>query len=128
MDNQQRDSDIALGYLAGQSAAKLGREYRLSVVQVRRILSAKKISRGEDIVKQDEGSKVINPLHRKLGHKLYTFRFMKNLETLEAAEEMGWSAKRLKNVEQGYKLLTLIDLVEMAQFMDTPLTELLKGL
>lgn len=127
MDNTTRDDEIVLGYLQGSSAAKLGRIHKLSVPTIRKILQDRKVTRKECIT-SSETSKVIDPLHIKVGQRLYHARFKRNVERLVAADLLGWSAKKLNNVEKGHAVLTLIDLAEISKYMETTISELTRGL
>lgn len=127
MDNQERDAEIVQGYLKGKKAAALARDHRLSTAQIWKILERNGAKR-EDVVSEAESSKVIDPDHIRLGNKLYNYRFGRLLETAIAADRMGWSAKKLRNIEQGHSVITVPDLKDMARFMETTMSDLMKGL
>lgn len=127
MDNQERDSEIALGYLQNASAPQLARKHKLSIPQIRRILKEQKVCRGGVIV-QSETSKAIDPTHIRLGLRLYNYRFRKCVDVSIAAQLIGWSARKLRSIEQGKTVVTVIDLQEMATYMQTTPSELMKGL
>lgn len=127
MDNPTRDAEIALGYLQGKSAARLGRDFKLSVPQIRRILAAQKVTRGEPI-SESENQRIVDTMHAKIGQRLYAYRWKRELEPGIVADLMGWSVKKLRSVEKGHSVLTLIDLAEVAQYMGTQMSDLTKGL
>ena len=127
MDNQERDAEIALGYLQGATAAKLGRKYKLSVPQIRKILAEQKVTR-KDVIVEAETSKAIDPMHVRLGLRIYNYRFKKGVATSIAAQLIGWSARKLRSIEQGQTVVSLMDLMEVARFMQTTPPELMRGL
>ena len=128
MENDERDAQIALGYLRGDTATKLSRDHNLSVPSIRRILKDRGVSRGGDVVSQAESSKVIGHVHARLGHRLYNYRFRKNLDARIASDLINWSSKKLRSVEQGHSDITLTDLTDMAQYMGMSLADLVQGL
>ena len=126
MDNQERDAAIALGYSQGKTAAKLAGHYRLSIPQVRKILAQKEVTRTDTT--RVERSKVIDEDHARLGLRLYNYRYNKKLPPTILAELMGWSVKKLRNIEQGYSVLNMLDLKDMAKCMGMSLLELMRGI
>ncbi len=133
MDNTARDQEIATLYAGGLNvpglpAAKLATKFGLSVPQIRRILAEKDAKRSPDAPKPTAADKVIDPIHLKLGNRLYAYRFQLLNDTSQAAEAMGWSVKKLRGVEQGVSEISLNDLQDMAEYMKTSISELTRNL
>jgi hypothetical protein len=133
MDNSARDQEIAKLYAggpttAGLSAPKIATKFGLSVPQIRRILSDQDAKRSPDAPKPSTEDRVIDPIHLKLGNRLYAHRFQALNDTSQAAEAMGWSVKKLRGIEQGMSEISLSDLQDMAEYMKTSISELTRNL
>src|SRR6185312_3106519 len=100
VDNQVRDAEIALGYLQGESVPKLCRKYKLSSPRIWSILREQRVSRKE-VISEAETCRIVDTAHAKIGHRVYVYRSRKNLPAVEVAEHMGWSVKKLRNIEHG---------------------------
>ncbi len=126
MDSAERDSLIAEDYAKGTlSAQKLAINYNLSVPTIRRIIAAKGLKKGTPLM-GEVGFKILDETHRVLGMKLYFHRTIKKFQdTVKAGDELGWSSKKLRNIEQGYSLLTILDLQAMANYLNTSLSLML---
>lgn len=125
MEANERDEQIALEYLRGDPASTIHRRHGLSISHVRKILRKQKAVRG-DVITQSETEKVVDPAHQKLGLILYHYRFKKGLDCGLAADLMGWTSKKLRNVENGHSVLTLFDLTDMANYLEVSLGDLIK--
>ncbi len=133
MDNSARDQEIATLYAGGPDkpglpATKLANKFGLSIPQVRRILSNLDAKRSPDAPKPTAEDKVVDPMHLKLGNRLYAYRFQLLNDTSQAAEAMGWSVKKLRGVEQGVSEISLNDLQDMAEYMKSSISELTRNL
>lgn len=133
MDNSARDQEIAKLYAGGPgqpafAAPKLATKFGLSVPQIRRILADQKAKRDPDAPKPSGDDKIVDPAHRIIGHRLYSFRFQKLNDASQAAEAMGWSVKKLRGIEQGHSEVSLCDLQDMAEYMKTSISELTRNL
>ena len=133
MDNAERDKAIASDFaggpgVAGLSASKIGKKHGLSVPQVRRILASQQAKRHPDAPKPTAEDRVIDESHQKLGNRLYAYRFKILNDTGQAAESLGWSVKKLRGIEQGVSEITLADLQDMAEYMQTSISELTRNL
>ena len=56
---------------------------------------------------------------------LYTHRFDRGMEVIEAAEQLGWSVITLRKVEKGVTTLELLDLMDIAAYTQMTLADLL---
>lgn len=125
MDNTERDQGIAQKYSKGRPASRLSIEFGLSVPHVRRILKEQGAVAGKREGRMEE-DKIINPLHAKLGMRLYNFRFNKMNDVSMASDLLGWSVRKLRGIEQGKTLLTLTDIEAVAGYMQLSIGELMK--
>ena len=128
MTSAERDAQIAEDYKS-LSASRLATKYSLSVAQINRIVAKAGVVKGHS-PPATEREKIIDESHRVIGQRLY---FHRNTEkahnSVVAAEELGgWSAKKLRNIEQGFSPLTLQDLQAISQYMGLPLTKLLENI
>lgn len=133
MDNAERDQEIARLFgggpgVPGLSASKLGTKFGLSIPQVRRILASQSAKKHPEAPKPSAEDKVIDESHRKLGNRLYAYRFVLLNDTTQAGEALGWSTKKLRSIEQGHSEITLADLQDMAEYMKTSISELTREL
>lgn len=129
MDNAERDLEIVKMYAGSATqpsmpASKLSTKFGLSIPTVRRILAEHKAVKDKDAPKPTPDDKVIDPLHRKLGNKLYHYRFKLLRDPAQAADALGWSVKKLRGIEQGTSEITLCDLQDMAEYMQTSISEM----
>lgn len=127
MTSAERDTQIAEDYKS-LSASKVAAKHGLSIPQVNRIIKAAGVVKGHSTVAPLD--KIIDDNHRLLGQRLYMHRnTVKCQDTLRASETMGgWSVKKLRNIEQGFSVLTLPDLKAIATYMGLPLTKLLENI
>jgi hypothetical protein len=109
-------------------ASKIATKLGLSVPQIRRILAVQKVTRHPDAPKPTMEDRVICPSHLKLGNRLYAFRFQLLNDTSQAGEALGWSVKKLRSIEQGVSEITFSDLQDMAEYMNTSISELTRNL
>lgn len=133
MDNTARDLDIAKLYAgttseAGWSAAKLASKFGLSVPQIRRILAEQETKRNPLAPKPTADQKMVDAIHRTVGNRLYAYRFAKLNDTTQAADALGWSAKKLRSIEQGLSEISLSDLQDMAEYMKISISDLTRNL
>lgn len=110
------------------SASKLAMKFGLSIPQIRRILASQKAVKNPDAPKPSAEDKVIDEHHRKLGNRLYAYRFQALNDAVQASDALGWSAKKLRGIEQGHSEITLSDLQDMAEYMKTSISELTRNL
>lgn len=128
MASAERDAQIAEDYKS-LSASKVAAKYGLSVPTVNRIVKQAGVTKGHANLNVEE-DKVVDTQHRILGQRLYLYRQAKRgHDTMKACQEIGiWSVKKLRNIEQGFTVLTLPDLMAMATYMGLPLTQLLENI
>ncbi len=127
METTERDQEIALKYAKGRPATKLAVEFGLSVPTIRRILKQMNAVAGprERLIEED---KVVCPIHKKLGSRIYAYRFKKTQDVHMTSGLLGWSVKKLRNIEQGKTSPTLQDLQGLAKYMNISLSEIMKDL
>ncbi|KAK1583690.1 hypothetical protein Q3G72_026136 [Acer saccharum] len=113
---------------AGLPASKLAVKFGISVPQIRRILSDQKAVKHPEAPKPSSDDKVVDDAHRKLGNRLYFYRVTLLNDTIQAGESLGWSAKKLRSIEQGHSEISLADLQDMAEYMKTSISELTRDL
>ena len=133
MEQSERDKEIASLYAgtpaqAGLSASKLALKFGLSVPTIRRILADQDAKRHPQAPKPGPADKVIDEVHRRLGNRLYAHRFGKLNDASQTATALGWSVKKLRQIEQGHSEISLSDLQDMAEYMKTSISELTRNL
>lgn len=69
----------------------------------------------------------LSPIHKRIGVYLYDFYSTKGMDRRLAANRLGWSSLRLKNVEVGTYELTLLDLQDIQTFTGIPYEALMNG-
>lgn len=119
MTNAERDQEIIERYIDGATALVLSRSYGLSEPRIRQIVAG---------VKKEKRSRQQEPLseaHRRLGRRVYDFRFDNQLTRRFVATKLGWSIAKLVNMEQGLVDPTLLDLQDLASIMKRNLGELI---
>ena len=125
-ENEERDLKIAAAYADGTPASRIASSFGLSVSHVRAVLAKTKAVKG--VKHLTEAERVIDVTHLKIGNRLYACRFQRLRDAQQAADQIGWSVKRLRGVEKGTSALTLIDLQSIADYMDISLPDLFKNL
>jgi hypothetical protein len=133
MDNTERDREIANLYAgspttAPLAASKLAVKFGLSVPTIRRILAEQQAKRHPDAPKPSGDERVIDEAHRKLGGRLYGYRFNKLNDPSQAANALGWSVKKLRSIEQGHSEISLSDMQDMAEYMKISISDLTRNL
>lgn len=129
MNHAERDQEIGKLFaggpgVSGLPASKLATKFGISVPQVRRILAGQEAKRHPEAPKPTTEDKVIDDAHRKIGNRLYGFRFQRLDDTGRASEVLGWSVRKLRSIEQGHSEITLSDLQDIAEYMNLSLSEL----
>lgn len=129
MSTEERDQQIAEQYRRGRPASRIAKDIGLSVSQVRKILSDNKVTKDPALAKRSPPEdKVIDENHRKLGNRLYAFRFAQLKDTRQASKILGWSVRKLRGIEQGHSPIDLSDLKAMAEYMKTSISDLTRNL
>lgn len=126
----ERNTQICDRYLkGGETAESLAMDNGLSVASVRVILRDGGALKGKaPRVFRTETERVLSPLHAKLGGMLSHYRaFTRGIDRRMAADELNWSMQRVASVEKGVYNLTLVDLQDLARFLDKPIEELFSG-
>lgn len=131
MDNSARDLEIAALYAGGPGtaaipASKLAQKFGLSVPQIRRIVA--EVVKCPSAPKPTSEEKVLSSYHIKLGNRLYAYRFALPNDSTQASNELGWSVKKLRSIEQGRSEITVSDLKAMAEYMRTTISILTENL
>lgn len=128
MDNTQRDTQIAAEYMRGVTVPKLAIDFGLSIPTINRLLAAQDVDRSKRL-KSTNVDKAIDHTHEIVGQRLYNYRSFTVFEDrIKGAENLGWSAKRLAQIEKGHSVLTLIELNDIALYMQLTLSQLLEDL
>ncbi len=117
----ERDQEIKERYQKGATATDLARSYGLSEPRIRQIVAG--INKG----RQTKTNRPISDAHKRLGRKVYDFRFDNQLTRRYMASKLGWSIAKLHNVEEGIVDPTLLDLQDLATFMKLNLGELINN-
>lgn len=121
MNITERDQEIRERYVDGSTANELSRSYGLSEPRIRQIVAGVKKGR------QGRENKPVSDVHKRLGRKVYDFRFDNQLSRRHVASKLGWSVSKLYNVEEGLVDPTLLDLQDLATFMKTNIGEMLNN-
>lgn len=127
MDNTERDQQIALRYSEGRPASRLATDFKLSIPHIRRIIAEQGAVKGAR-AKLTDDEKVIDPRYLKMGNRIYAYRFGKLQDVHQVADILGWSVKKLRSIEQGRTAITMLDLFDLAKYMNITLSELTKDL
>jgi len=121
MNITTRNQNIIECYLAGQTATELARAFGLSEPRIRQIVAG--LKKG----KQGRENRPVSDAHKRLGRKVYDHRFDRELSRRHVAEKLGWSLSKLANVEEGMVDPTLLDIQDLAAFMNINIGELLNN-
>ena len=119
MSHAERDQEIIEKYREGMTALALSRAFGLSEARIRQIVA------GVKKTKRTRQSKALSETHRRLGRKVYDFRFDNQLARGHVAARLGWSTIKLRYVEEGLIDPTLLDLQDLASLMKKNLGDLL---
>ena len=121
--SNERDGFLCQDYLDGKEINELARSYGVSERRVSQILQSNNIDRRPRAAKD---KKPLSAEHVRLGLQLYAYRFERGLDPFEAANELGWSAIKLRKVEQGTTEVELLDLLDIAAYTNLRIGELLE--
>lgn len=129
MNAKERDALIAHQFIEeNKTAPELSVEFGLSVARIYQVLNDQGVKRGPEPRQRTktDGTRAFSQMHVNLGLKLYSFRqFEKSNTRDQAAEELNWSVKKVALIEKGEMQLTLNDLLQLAKYLDRPLSELI---
>lgn len=117
-----RDNFLCQDYKDGKEINELARSYGLSERRISQILSHRNIPRRP---RPMAGKKALSQVHTRIGLHLYTYRFNKKLEAMEAADAIGWGVIKLRKVEKGVREVEILDLLDIAAYTQTPVSKLL---
>lgn len=123
MNNNERDQYVCQDYLDGKEIHELSRIYGLSERRISQILKANKITRRP---RNSVEKKALSREHARLGIHLYTFRFDRGIDLFDAADDLGWSAIKLRKIEKGTANVELLDLMDVAAYTEVKIGELLE--
>jgi ribosome-binding protein aMBF1 (putative translation factor) len=121
MNIATRNQNIVDCYMAGQTAAELARAFGLSEPRIRQIVAG--LKKG----KQGREHRPVSDAHKRLGRKVYDYRFDRELSRRFVADKLGWSLSKLANLEEGVVDPTLLDIQDLATFMNINIGELLNN-
>jgi hypothetical protein len=121
MSTLQRDQEIIERYQGGSTATELSRSYGLSEPRIRQIVA------GIKKVRQGREQRPVSDAHKRLGRRVYDFRFDNQLSRRFMATKLGWSVSKLYNLEEGLVDPTLLDLQDIATFMKCNLGDLINN-
>ena len=128
MDIKTRNNMIADDYVDGVSVEKLSREYGVGTRMVYRILSEKGLRTTDRKKKESPVTQPRSQLHARIGKELHDHYFVqKGLNRVDAANDLGISAKALRGIELGTNPLCLTDLQNIASYMKKSVGELVDG-
>jgi len=131
MTKDERDQQVADGYLMGSSAPALARSFQISEPLVRKILAARGIKASDrekfNGPKERKMKSTISRTHEKLGERLAFTRSMEIRQTRqEAAARIGWTTHKLAAIEKGVFDVTLTDLLDISTYTKKPIAELVQ--
>lgn len=118
----ERNNCILMDHNSGKDPGQLAREHGLSRRRIQQILNELGV-RKESLKNRQKADKSsidvmpVSKLHAKIGLIVYQFRYDRNLSAVQAAEEIGWSMRKLRSVEQGLKDITLLDIQDIAAYL-----------
>lgn len=122
MKDATRNSHICEEYKDGKEVGDLARTYGLTERRTQQILRAN----GVVLRPRTTGDKKpISKLHAKIGLALYNYRFDHDIELYDAANDLGWSAIKVRKVEQGVGPIELLDLLDIKSFAKVDFGELI---
>jgi hypothetical protein len=124
---EERNTGICAQYLGGDTAEGIALDFGLSVAAVRVIIREGKSLRGAaPRVRKTIEERVVTSTHARIGARLSHHRaFTRGIDRRMAADELHWSMQRVASVEQGTHNLTLLDLQDLARFINVSIEELL---
>lgn len=70
--------------------------------------------------------RALSKVHQLIGQRLYDYYFTRGLDRRMAANLLGWSSLRLRNVELGLADLTLFELQDVSTFTGIQIGNLIK--
>ncbi len=121
---KERDLTICQDARDGKTASEIARAYGLSPRRVQQILRERNIRNTRIRPTGHLQATPISRVHAKIGRAVYEHRFHRHQRLSDAAEQIGWSAIKLRRVEQGVHDLTLLDMQDLAEYLKTTAIEL----
>lgn len=126
MELSVRQGLIVKEYLEGRRTSEICREYGIGERQFYNIIGAAKLPEGQR-PKSSADKRPLSAAHLRIGKALYDYYFSRSFDRRGAANKLGWSSLRLRNVELGLVDLTLFELQEISAFTNIPIQELING-
>lgn len=102
----------------------MARTYGLSEKRIKQILKVRKIPRRA--YKKLTDKQAISQVHVRIGLCLYTYRMDHGIELFEAANDLERSMIRIRKIEKGTSPIELLDLIDIASYTGTTVSELLR--
>lgn len=115
----ERDALIVQEYLSGRNVAEICREHKIGERQFYSIVARSPLTEGRREARAPR--KPLSQVHLAIGRHLHDYYFSRSFDRTSAANKLGWSALRLRNVEQGFVDLTLFELQDIVAFTRTPI-------
>lgn len=122
-DKKERDQYIVQDYQAGQDLKTLSRSYGVTERRISQVLKEQGVAvkrRHREFEREP-----ISSQHERIGRHLVDFRFEKDIDRREAANQLGWGYHKLRKVEEGVAELELLDLLDISTYTETPINEVL---
>lgn len=119
-----RNKCICEDYTDGKEIPELSRTYGITNKRVRQILNEHEIERRTP--KRGRYAPVLSRVHERIGLDLYHYRAERGIEAVDAANDLGWNVIKLQRVEAGQKELELLDIINLATFLETTVSHLLR--
>lgn len=122
----ERNQGIAESYKKGVPVPEISRMYGVETRSVYQILKSMGVPRTRRT--RNQGTKTRSVLHDRIGRRVYDYYFNNGLDRREAADQLGWTSHKLRNVELGRYTLTIEDVVELSEWMNITPGEFFDGL
>lgn len=119
-----RDVYICQDYLDGKEIVDLARTYGLTGTRISQILKAGGIKRRKP---NRRDKQALSKLHVRIGLHLYQYRRDNGLDLTTVANDLELSAIKVRRIEKGISELELLDLLNIATYTDTDVSQFLKG-
>jgi hypothetical protein len=112
---------ICQDYADGKEVPELARTYGLSSRRITQILNAAGITRRKP---KRRDKQALSKVHVRIGLHLYQFRKDKGVDLMDASNDLDPSSIKIRRIEKGTSELELLDLLNIAAYMELNLPDL----